>query len=127
MRRDPNSGSRNVVSGPISLRSLLDEARESPTFDVSQRQATASSRYEPKSLTWALKVVIWMAVAVAATGILALVFTGFGIGEFHLDPIVLASLVGGMSIQSAAAIVSPLAKGIADVVIAQYSSKKSSS
>jgi len=79
--------------------------------------------YVPPSLTWALWIAMSTVVAITLAGVTSLFLAGFQVSGFVLDSIVLASLVGGMSIQSAAAIVSPLAKGIAEVIKEQYKSR----
>ena len=98
---------------------------ESVAFGPSKAVVEPSNPYTPyvpRSFTFALVVAMCVVGAITLSGIAALFLVGFRVPWFTLDPIVLASMVGGMSIQSAAAVVSPLAKGIAEVIKEQYKS-----
>lgn len=74
---------------------------------------------EPKSLTKALWVVVIALCFVTLAAVTLLFLTGFRVGGFELHPAVLATLVGGLSLQFVAAIISPLVRGISSVYVEQ--------
>ena len=110
-----------------AVQRLYERTRKGPFIQTAKRETKGSTPYVPTSLTAALWIAMGVVVAVTLTGITALFLVGFQVPGFVLDPIVLASLVGGMSIQSAAAIVSPLARGLADIIKEQYKSRRNQS
>jgi hypothetical protein len=76
----------------------------------------------PEELLKNLRSVVHALWFMSISSVAIILLSGFGWWGFSLDSSVLIAIVGGVSLQYVAAIISPLARGIADVVIAQIRS-----
>lgn len=80
---------------------------------------------EPKSLTKALMVVLVALCFITLTMVTLLFLSGFNVGGFELHHSVLVALVGGLSLEFVAAIISPLVRGISHVYVEQIRAGRS--
>jgi len=78
----------------------------------------------PEELSRPLTSVIRALWFISISAVIILILSGFGLFGFALDYRVLIAIIGGVSLQYVAAIVSPLVRGITDVLVAQIRDKR---
>jgi len=79
----------------------------------------------PEELVGVLKSVVKALWFMSISSIGIIILSGFRLWGFSLDRSIIIAIVGGVSLQYVAAIVSPLVRGISEMVIAQIRSRQS--